>query len=135
MARRPSRRDDAVTTEPVSDYDPEDQFVGGMDLATGLAIFTTLFILFGIGWIYKAGLVDMYDVGKDPMDHYRGVDTRLRPDQQQPADEGTGEEDTGGGEEGGGDESGGGGEGGGDEGGGDEGGEKKSDEGGDEEWD
>ena len=140
MARRPSRRDDAVTTEPVSDYDADDQFVGGMDLSTGLAIFTTLFILFGIGWIYQVGLVGMYDVGKVDGDpgYYRGRDSRLADDAPLPDDEDMGDEDMGGedmgGEGDGGDEGGDeGGDGSGDEGdGGDEGGDGGGD---DEEWD
>lgn len=71
MARRPSQRDDAVTTEPVSDFDVEDQFVGGTDLSTALCIFTFLFILSGIGFVYY-NLRTQYDIGIDPSEHYPG---------------------------------------------------------------
>lgn len=71
MARRPSQRDDAVTTEPVSDFDVDDQFVGGTDLSTALCIFTFLFILSGIGFVYY-NLRTQYDIGRDEMDHYPG---------------------------------------------------------------
>ena len=71
MARRPSQRDDAVTTEPVADFDAEDAFVGGTDLSTALCIFTCLFIVFGIGLIYW-NLHTEYDISVDPSEHYPG---------------------------------------------------------------
>jgi hypothetical protein len=90
MARKPSQRDDAVTTEPVSDIDVEDQFVGGMDLATGLCLFTFLFILTGIGFVYW-NLRSQYDVNVAPELHYVGVERDARGEPVQAAGEGGGE--------------------------------------------
>ena len=121
MARRPSRRDDAVTTEPVSDFEPEDAFVGGMDLATAITIFTFLFILFGIGVTYYE-LKDKYDVGVE--EGFRYPDRINSSGSDDGGGDDGGEEDVEEDGEEGGDEEG--------EEGGDEGGEEGDEEGGDE---
>jgi len=94
MARRSGRQE--VTTEPVSEYDSDDASSGGMDLATGLAIFTFIFIVGGIILTYME-LKDKYDVGKESGDPsiYKPYDPRLGPDSAVDPDDLGGEDEGG----------------------------------------
>ena len=77
MARRPSRREDAVTTEPVPEGDDPDAFVGGMDLGTAILIFCFLGVVLGIG-LTAYELKTQYDSWTDDIDKYQGKDPKAR---------------------------------------------------------